>query len=41
MDLEMESIDHINEIAGKGFSGKIEGHVTYFYGQCPECLDKH
>lgn len=37
-DLEMESIEHINKIAGAGFKGKIEGHVTFFYGKCPECL---
>jgi len=40
LDLEMESIDQINEIAGKGFAGKIEGHVAYFYGKCPDCADK-
>ncbi|HHU73807.1 MAG TPA: transcriptional repressor [Clostridiales bacterium] len=38
-DLEMESIDHINEIANANFSGKIEGHITYFYGKCPECCE--
>lgn len=37
LDLKMEAIDHINMIAGAGFSGKIEGHVTFFYGLCPEC----
>jgi Fur family transcriptional regulator, peroxide stress response regulator len=36
-DIEMESIDHILKIAGAGFGGKVEGHVTYFYGTCPEC----
>jgi Fur family peroxide stress response transcriptional regulator len=40
LDLEMESIDHINKIAGADFKGKIEGHVTYFYGKCPECANK-
>lgn len=39
-DLEMESIDYINKIAGADFNGRIEGHVTFFYGICPECLDK-
>ena len=39
-DLEMESIDHINKIAGADFKGKIEGHVTFFYGKCPECLEQ-
>lgn len=39
LDLEMESIDHINKIAGAGFKGKIEGHETFFYGKCPNCLE--
>lgn len=38
LDLEMEPIDHINVIAGAGFPGKIEGHITYFYGVCEDCL---
>ncbi len=37
IDLAMESIDHINVIAGAGFDGRIDGHVTFFYGLCPEC----
>lgn len=36
-DLEMESIDHINKVAGVGFAGKIEGNMTFFYGLCPDC----
>lgn len=39
-DLEMESIDHIREIANVNFNGIIEGHKTYFYGRCHDCLDK-
>lgn len=38
-DIEMESIDHINSIANKNFPGKVEGHMTYFYGTCQECLE--
>lgn len=38
LDIAMESIDHINVIAGAGFQGKVEGHVTFFYGKCPECI---
>lgn len=37
LDIEMESLDHINELANKHFPGKVEGHVTYFYGKCDEC----
>ena len=40
-DIEMESIDHINVIAGAKFSGKIEGHVTFFYGTCQQCMDNN
>lgn len=37
VDIEMDSIDHINTIAGAKFTGKIEGHVAFFYGLCPNC----
>lgn len=37
-DIEIESIEHINEIAGRDFGGIIEGHVTFFYGKCPDCM---
>lgn len=37
MDLEMESIEHINVIAAANFDGVIEGHRTVFYGLCPDC----
>lgn len=37
LDLEMDNIDHITDIAGKDFAGLIHGHVTYFYGLCPKC----
>jgi Fur family peroxide stress response transcriptional regulator len=37
LDIEMESIDQIKEIANKNFPGKVEGHITYFYGKCDEC----
>lgn len=38
LDMDMDSIEHINVIAGAKFGGKIEGHETYFYGHCPECV---
>lgn len=40
IDLEMEGIDHIDIIAGNQFDGKINGHITYFYGKCADCLKK-
>lgn len=39
IDLEMDSIDNITDIAGKNFNGSILGHVTYFYGKCPKCKE--
>lgn len=37
LDLKMDSIDSINNVAGSHFDGTIEGHCTYFYGKCPDC----
>lgn len=41
IDLEMESIEHITEIAAKNFNGQIDGHTTYFYGVCENCCNNH
>ncbi len=38
IDLDMEAIDHIADIAGTNFGGHIDGHVTYFYGTCENCI---
>ena len=38
-DLEIESIDHIDTLASTQFDGKIEGHFTYFFGKCRDCLE--
>ena len=38
IDLEMENINYIDELAAKGFPGQLKGHVTYFYGKCPDCM---
>ncbi len=40
MDLKMESIEDITDIAAAGFSGHIAGHMTYFYGICGDCIDQ-
>ncbi|MDO5573899.1 MAG: transcriptional repressor [bacterium] len=37
IDLDMKSIEQINDIAGADFNGKIAGHITYFYGKCGNC----
>ena len=40
IDLQMNSIDHVDEIAAQTFDGLIKGHSILFYGICPECLKK-
>ena len=40
IDLEMDNIDSIIDIAGMNFDGKIQGHFTYFYGSCGNCHKK-
>lgn len=40
IDLEMDSIDSINQTAAKNFDGQIAGHITYFYGLCLHCKEK-
>ena len=38
MNLHMKNLDHINSLASIDFDGEIEGHFTYFYGKCLNCL---
>ncbi len=40
LDLKLEGLEHINVLAGQDFDGEIDGHITYFYGKCPECMRK-
>jgi Fur family transcriptional regulator, peroxide stress response regulator len=35
------ALDHINLIAAANFDGQIEGHSTFFYGQCANCKKSH
>ena len=37
IDLQMDNIDTIKDIAGVNFDGQIAGHITYFYGVCGNC----
>lgn len=39
-DLETEGIDHVLEAASRHFDSLVQGHVTYFYGLCPHCMQK-
>lgn len=38
LDLEMDNISSITNIAQKCFDGHIAGHVTHFYGSCSSCM---
>ena len=38
IDLEMESIESINDVAARQFGGHISGHITHFFGSCERCL---
>jgi len=40
IDLEMDSIESISDVANASFDGHIAGHVTYFYGTCGTCLKR-
>lgn len=40
IDLEMDSIEGIVNTAASNFGGEVMGHVTYFYGKCPNCRKK-
>jgi Fur family peroxide stress response transcriptional regulator len=40
IDLDMEDIGYIKDVASKNFKGKIDGHITNFYGVCEDCIKK-
>ena len=37
-DLELPIMHSIDTVADESFNGRIDGHVTYFYGTCEHCL---
>ncbi|MDD3404369.1 MAG: transcriptional repressor [Hespellia sp.] len=41
IDLKMDDIEHVNEIAAKNFDGIIESHSILFYGTCGDCITKN
>lgn len=40
LDMDMEPNQSIDQEAGLNFSGIITGHVTHFFGLCPECCNQ-
>lgn len=41
IDLEMDDIGSITEVAAAHFKGRIAGHVTYFHGICEKCMESN
>ena len=41
LDLELDSLDYVNEAANKNFDGLITNHSMLFYGTCGKCLKKN
>ncbi len=39
-DLDMNVSDQINLAAQEHCGGRIDSHITYFYGTCADCLKK-
>lgn len=39
-DLPMETLDTMNKAAQGYCDGRIDDHITYFYGTCKKCLKK-
>ena len=39
IDLEMDNIDHIKDVASERFDGAIDGYVAHFYGLCEDCAE--
>ncbi len=39
-DLFIDTLEEINETAGKNFKGEILSHTALFYGICEDCLKK-
>lgn len=37
LDMELDEMNNINEIAARNFDGSIAGHLLNFYGICGNC----
>ncbi len=40
IDLEMDPIDFIKDIASENFAGQISRYTVFFHGTCEKCLDQ-
>lgn len=40
IDVKTERMDSVADCVKEDFDGKIEGHITYFYGICGGCMHK-
>jgi Fur family peroxide stress response transcriptional regulator len=38
-DIPMDTVDSLNDLAGKFYDGEIQGHSTLFYGKCIDCVN--
>ncbi len=36
-DLDIAFMEHIDTVIAPNFTGRIDGHITYFYGECETC----
>ena len=40
LDLDMRSLEEVNQLAAENFDGIIESSSTLFYGECSDCIKK-
>ena len=40
LDLDMKSIEEVNQMAGEHFDGVIQSSSILFYGECGDCIKK-
>lgn len=40
IDIDVEDIARIKELASRNFGGRIDGYSAFFYGICEECIAK-
>ncbi len=39
IDLDVDGMDDMAQQVSNNFGGSIDGHVTYFFGSCKNCID--